>query len=106
MGGLGCWILVDRKLPFTAIKSIVQKILGKFGLMEVLPNEDGFFFYQFDKAGTYRQVIESGPWHFGGRLMVLKQWHPQLNLVNEQLAKIPLWAHFYNVPLELWTVEG
>ncbi|KAF7130455.1 hypothetical protein RHSIM_Rhsim10G0151000 [Rhododendron simsii] len=90
-------IVVDNKLCVN-----IPEAVDSAG---VLPNEDGFFFYQFDKAGTYRPVIQSGPWHFGGRLMVLKQWHPQLTLVNGQLAKIPLWAHFYNVPLELWTEE-
>lgn len=65
-----------------------------------------FFFFQFDKAGAYRQVVESGPWHFAGKLMVLQQWQPQMNLVKKQLDKIPVWAHFYNVPLELWTEQG
>lgn len=27
-------------------------------------------------------------------------------LQKDQLQEIPLWAQFYNVPLELWTAEG
>lgn len=38
--------------------------------------------------------------------MMLKQWFPRMNLQKDQLKKIPLWAQFYNVPLELWTAEG
>ncbi|KAI8573389.1 hypothetical protein RHMOL_Rhmol01G0273400 [Rhododendron molle] len=38
--------------------------------------------------------------------MVLKQWQPQMCLQKDQLQKIPLWAQFYNVPLELWTAAG
>ncbi|KAI8572963.1 hypothetical protein RHMOL_Rhmol01G0242000 [Rhododendron molle] len=104
------WVVgyfVDRKLHFTAVETIAHKIWDQFGLLDVLSNEDGFFFFfHFDQSGHYRRVIESGPWHFGGKLMVLKQWHLEMNLVKEQLDKIPIWAHFYNVPLELWTEEG
>ncbi|KAF7144247.1 hypothetical protein RHSIM_Rhsim05G0102900 [Rhododendron simsii] len=93
------WVVgyfVDRKLHFTAVETIAHKIWDQFGLLDVLSNEDDFFFFHFDKSGRYRWVIESGPWHFGGKLMVLKQWHPQMSLLR---------SNFYNVPLDLWT-EG
>ncbi|KAF7126514.1 hypothetical protein RHSIM_Rhsim11G0120400 [Rhododendron simsii] len=103
------WVVgyfVDRKLPFTVVQSIAKNIWRKFGIAEVLANEDGFFFFRLDKEGAFKQVVESGPWHFGSRLMVLQQWQPQMNLVKKQLTQIPLWAHFYNVPLELWSEAG
>ncbi|KAF7144208.1 hypothetical protein RHSIM_Rhsim05G0102800 [Rhododendron simsii] len=81
------WVVgyfVDRKLHFTAVKTISHKIWDQFGLLDVVSNEDGFFFFHFDKSGRYRRVIESGPWHSGGKLMVLKHWHPQMSLVKEQ----------------------
>lgn len=55
---------------------------------------------------AYRELIEAGPCHFGDRLLVLKQWHPHMCLEKEQLQKIPIWAQFYNVPLDLWTATG
>ncbi|KAF7134757.1 hypothetical protein RHSIM_Rhsim08G0059100 [Rhododendron simsii] len=63
---------VDKKLPFTAISSVGQNLCGKSGLLKMLSNEDDFFFFQFDNAGRYRQVVEAGPCHFGGKLMVVK----------------------------------
>ena len=39
---------LDQKLPFMAVKTIAEKILVKLGLIEVLSNEKGFFFFQFD----------------------------------------------------------
>ncbi|KAG5560627.1 hypothetical protein RHGRI_003823 [Rhododendron griersonianum] len=97
---------IDRKLPFRAVKSIAERIWAKFGLVDVLSNDEGFFFFQFDKVGAYRELIEAGPCHFGDRLLVLKQWHPHMCLEKEQVKKIPIWAQFYNVPLDLWTTQG
>lgn len=69
--------LFDCKLPFMAVKTIAHKIWGKFGLTAVLSNEEGYFFFPFHRAAAYRDVVEAGPWHFGGRLMMLKQWFPR-----------------------------
>lgn len=65
------WI---RNFPFLLLKSIAGKIWVKFGLLDTLSNEDGLFFFQFDEAGAYKQVVDSCPWHFGRRLIVLQQW--------------------------------
>ncbi|KAG5560701.1 hypothetical protein RHGRI_003888 [Rhododendron griersonianum] len=97
---------LDKKLSFNAVKSIAEKVWAKFGLIDVLSNEEGFFFFRFDKAGAFRAVIEVGPWHFWGRLLLLKQWHPHMSFAKDQVKTIPIWAQFYNVPLDLWTAQG
>lgn len=97
---------IDRNMAFKSVRFIAERIWAKFGLVDVLSNDEGFFFFQFDKVGAFREVIEAGPWHFGGKLMVLKQWQPHMSLVKEQVNRIPIWAQLYNVPLDLWTTTG
>lgn len=96
---------LDKKLAYTAVRNIAMKIWARFGIREVHANGKGFFFFLFE-GEKYHQLLESGPWHFGDKLLVLKLWHPHLKLEKEQMAVIPLWVHFYNVPLELWMVQG
>ena len=38
--------------------------------------------------------------------MVLRKWSPGLPLCKANLNRIPVWAKFHNVPMELWTEEG
>lgn len=97
---------VDKKLPYWSVRSIAFRIWGKYGLKEVLSNEKGFFFFQFGAEGAYRQISEVGAWHFGNRLMVLQEWHPDLEFEKESLSKLPLWIQLYNVPLQYWSEEG
>ncbi|KAG5524233.1 hypothetical protein RHGRI_031039 [Rhododendron griersonianum] len=52
---------VDKKLPFLSVRSIAFNNWGKYGLKEVLANENGFFFFQFGIEGAYRQISESLP---------------------------------------------
>lgn len=96
---------LDKKLAFTAVQHIAMKIWAKFGIREVLSNDKGFFFFMFE-GEKFRQLLESGPWHFWGKLLILKLWHPHLKLEKEQLSQIPLWVHFFNVPSEMWTGPG
>lgn len=97
---------LDRQIPFMAVKSIVFKIWAKFGITDVLSNDNGFYFFLFNNDDGYKRLLDSGPSHIGGRLMVLKKWEPQMCLVKDQLAKIPIWVQLSNVPLEYWTAPG
>lgn len=95
----------DKKLAFTAVRNIAMNIWATFGIRDVLSNEKGFFFLLFE-GEKFHQLLESGPWHFGGKLLILKLWHPYLKLEKDQLSTVPLWVHFYNIPIELWTGPG
>lgn len=97
---------LDRKVNYMTVKSIVCKIWEKFGITDVLSNEDGFYFFLFNNDDAYKRILDSGPWHIGGRLMILKKWEPQMCLVKDQLNRIPIWVQFYNLPLEYWTAPG
>ena len=53
-----------------------------------------------------RNIVEKGTWLFAGRYMVLRKWCPGLLLSKANLHRIPVWAKFHNVPIELWTEAG
>lgn len=104
----GCVVgyFLDKGLPYTSVRNIATNIWKKYGIEKVLSNEHGFFFFKFNQEDAFRKLLENGPWHFGGKLLVLKKWSPQMTLVKEQLIRIPIWVHLYNVPLELWSAAG
>lgn len=97
---------VDRKLPFKLVRSIAFNNWRDYGLKDVLANDKGFFFFVFGVEGAYRQISEIGAWHFAGRLMVLQEWHSEMDYEKEGLNKLPLWIQLYNVPLQYWTEAG
>ncbi|KAE8729631.1 hypothetical protein F3Y22_tig00003480pilonHSYRG00012 [Hibiscus syriacus] len=52
------------------------------------------------------QVIENGPWHILNKPLILIKWKPNLQKLNFDLSRLPLWIHLFNVPLELFNREG
>ncbi|KAG5552180.1 hypothetical protein RHGRI_010315 [Rhododendron griersonianum] len=97
---------LDKKVSFHLVDNIVKRIWKKFGIYEVMANDQGFFFFKFGDEGVLQKVMEGGPWHIAGKLMILKKWQPQMVLQKEQLSSIPIWVQLCNVPLEFWNAAG
>ncbi|KAK3225496.1 hypothetical protein Dsin_005358 [Dipteronia sinensis] len=79
---------------------------GNRGLVEVLANDKGFYFFKFSDDEACSNVLESGPWLFARRLVILKKWHPKLILTKETYSKILVWVTLFNIPHDYWTEEG
>lgn len=97
---------LDKKLPFIAVQNIVFRIWKKFGIKKVMANAQGFYFFEFSQEDVYKKLVEAGPWHFGEKLLVLKQWSPKMKFEKEQFTKVPVWVQFHQVPLEMWNEAG
>lgn len=97
---------LDRKLPYSLVVPAASKFWGNAGLVDTLASDQGTFFFKFDTQVSLDAVLEGGPWHFAGRPIILRKWEPHLSIEKDNISKIPIWVHFFNIPLEYWTPEG
>ena len=49
------------------------------------------------------RVLQSGPWLFDGRLVILKQWTADIGLERDLLSSIPVWIRFPSLHLKYWS---
>ncbi|KAK3189369.1 hypothetical protein Dsin_028930 [Dipteronia sinensis] len=89
-----------------SVNNIALRIWGNHGLLEVLANEKGSYFFKFSDDEACSNVLEAGPWLFAGRMVILKKWHPRLILSKDSYSKIPVWVKLFNIPHEYWNEEG
>ncbi|KAK2649526.1 hypothetical protein Ddye_017015 [Dipteronia dyeriana] len=97
---------IEKKLPFYLIDNIAMRIWGNRGLLEVLANDNGLYFFKFSDDEACYNVLEAGPWLFVERMVILKKWHPRLNLSKDSNSKILVWDKLFNIPYEYWSEEG
>ncbi|GAB2268465.1 hypothetical protein Dimus_038720 [Dionaea muscipula] len=97
---------LQGSLPFGYVRSSVSGLWRKAGLTDVKSLDDGFFVFSFADSLSRDAVLEGGPWFVGGKPLLLRKWECLLSLTKETLTRIPVWASFYNVPLEYWTAAG
>ncbi|KAG5224321.1 DUF4283 domain-containing protein [Salix suchowensis] len=56
---------------------------------------------------VWRQCgLEHGPWMFGGKNIVLQQWHPHFCFDKNKISKMPVWIRLTGLPFPLWTKQG
>ncbi|KAJ6925334.1 hypothetical protein NC651_009872 [Populus alba x Populus x berolinensis] len=51
-------------------------------------------------------VLEKGPWMFGGKAVILQQWHPHFVFDKNKISKLPVWVRLHGLPFPLWSKSG
>ncbi|KAK3198344.1 hypothetical protein Dsin_021759 [Dipteronia sinensis] len=97
---------IEKKVTFSLVNNIAMRIWGNRGLLEVLANEKGFYFFKFSDDETYSNELEAGSWLFAGRMVILKKWHSRLILSKDSYSKILVLVKLFNIPHEYWNEEG
>ena len=80
--------------------------MGADEVVEVCQAGPNLFIVQLPNEKTRDRVLESGPWHFQNKLLIVRKWEPGLKTLEFNMEKLPIWVQLGNVPLELFTQDG
>ena len=72
------------------LKACVKIICKPKGPVDVFSRENGCFFFIFGLQENCDRVLH-GPWHFDGRLIMLKTWSEKAGLERDLLSTVPIW---------------
>ena len=88
----GCLVgqFLDKRLPFSMVRSLVNRLWGKREMPEISTTENGLFFFRFRDPEARDWVMDAGPWHLAGRPFILRAWKPGMDMLNIQLSSIPI----------------
>ncbi|GJT57853.1 cytokinin dehydrogenase 3-like protein [Tanacetum coccineum] len=51
-------------------------------------------------------MLENGPWFIQNNPLILKKWHPDENLLREDVSTLPVWVKLYGVPVTAFSEDG
>ncbi|KAJ6287977.1 hypothetical protein OIU76_026572 [Salix suchowensis] len=94
------------RLPFHVVNTIATKTWRHSGLEHVMATSNGFFLFRFKSETELQEVLGKGPWMFGGKSIVLQQWHPHFCFDKNKISKLPVWLRLRGLPFPLWTKQG
>lgn len=97
---------VGRIPNFSVFQKMVNLLWGEDGEVDIRPAGQNLFVIQFPNLKTRDRVIESGPWHIQNKPLIVRKWEPGMRSLEFNMAKLPLWIHLGNIPLELFTQTG
>ncbi|KAJ6735585.1 hypothetical protein OIU85_017871 [Salix viminalis] len=74
--------------------------------MQVLTMEDSFLIFRFKTEESVLEVMEKGPWMFGGKNIILQKWTPQFQFDRSKIGHVLVRIRLRGLPLPLWTRQG
>nr|GEV24608.1 hypothetical protein [Tanacetum cinerariifolium] len=51
-------------------------------------------------------MLENGPWFIRNNPLILKKWHPNENLLKEDVSTVLVWVKLYGVPVMAFNEDG
>ncbi|KAK1389486.1 hypothetical protein POM88_017664 [Heracleum sosnowskyi] len=96
----------ERRVAFHTMEFHAKRHWGNRGLMEVIMNDDGFFFFKFNCEADLLEVLEDEVCMVKGKPLIMQRWYPQIVLSKDVPKFIPLWVKIFNVPLQFWNSAG
>ncbi|KAJ6974534.1 hypothetical protein NC653_030589 [Populus alba x Populus x berolinensis] len=94
------------RMPFHAVNSIASRAWRQYGLETVMTTANGFMIFRFNTEEEMHAVLEKGPWMFGGKNIILQQWHPRFQFDKNKIATLPVWIRLHGLPFPLWSKQG
>lgn len=67
----------------------VKKVQGFVELPHVLYHDDGYYVLKFCNIAEKEKVIHTGPYLYGNRPMILRNWDVDFEYPNLNLGKVP-----------------
>ncbi|GJV41464.1 ATPase, F1/V1/A1 complex, alpha/beta subunit [Tanacetum coccineum] len=90
---------VGKRVAFPVVENYIKNAWKKFGLVRVIMNSKGFFFFKFASIKGMNGVLENGPLFIRSASIILKKWIPNGNLVKEDLNSVSIWVKFHYIPI-------
>ncbi|XP_019263108.1 PREDICTED: uncharacterized protein LOC109240883 [Nicotiana attenuata] len=67
---------------------------------------EGYCIFRFNTIADRDQVLQSGPYSYRNKPMVLKLWEVDFSLSSDVLSTIPVWFRFPGLPVGFWSTEA
>ena len=94
------------RMPYHAVNTIASRVWKHCGLENVTTTSNGFMIFRFTNEEQMLAVLEKGPWMFGGKNIVLQQWHPRIQFDKNKISTLPVWIRLHGLPFPLWSKQG
>nr|GEW50480.1 hypothetical protein [Tanacetum cinerariifolium] len=98
---------LEKKVACPVVANYVRNTWGKYGLVRsMFSSSTGLFSFQFSSMDGLDAMLENGPWFIWNNPLILKKWHPDENLLKEDVSTNPVWVKLHGVPVTAFSEDG
>nr|GEZ67941.1 hypothetical protein [Tanacetum cinerariifolium] len=98
---------VGKKVAYPVIANYVRNTSGKYGLIRsTFSSSTRLFSFQFSFMNGLDAMFENGPWFIHDNSLIRKKWHPNENLLKEDVSTVPVRVKLYGVHVMAFSEDG
>nr|GEW21369.1 hypothetical protein [Tanacetum cinerariifolium] len=92
--------LFTSGVAYHVIANYVMNTWGKYRLVRsMFSSSTSLFSFQFSSMEGLDAMLENGLWFIRNNSLILKIWHPNENLLKENVSTVPVWVKLHGVPV-------
>ncbi|GJV32869.1 protein kinase, ATP binding site-containing protein [Tanacetum coccineum] len=81
---------LGKKVAYPVVANYVRNTWVKYGLIcSMFSSFTGLFSFQFSSMDGLDDMLENSPWFIRNNPLILKKWHPDENLLKEDISTVP-----------------
>ncbi|XP_020253772.1 uncharacterized protein LOC109830821 [Asparagus officinalis] len=88
------------------MESFVKKVWAPVANPEILLLKSSLFLFKFNSKEEMEEIMDNGPWFFGSRPLLLKQWSNEEDVEKSFENKYPVWIQLPGLRLNLWNAKS
>nr|GEV65849.1 hypothetical protein [Tanacetum cinerariifolium] len=98
---------LGKKVAYPVVANYVRNTWGKYRLVRsMFSSSTGLFSFQFSSIDGLDAMLENGPWFIQNNSLILKKWHPDENLLKEDVSTVSVWVKLHGVPVTAFSEDG
>ncbi|GJS47218.1 zinc finger, CCHC-type containing protein [Tanacetum coccineum] len=98
---------LGKRVAYPVVANYVRNTWGKYGLVRSMFSlSTGLFTFQFISMEVLDAMLANGPWFIHNNPLIPKKWHPDENLLKEDVSTIPIWFKLHGVPIMAFSEDG
>ncbi|GJR99873.1 putative reverse transcriptase domain-containing protein [Tanacetum coccineum] len=86
---------IDVVVPVESIRAISKRFANT-----------AYGFFLGNSMDGLDAMLENGSWFIRNNLLILKKWHPDVNLLKEDVGNVPVWVKLHGVPVTAFSEDG
>ncbi|GJV58813.1 copia protein [Tanacetum coccineum] len=98
---------LGKRVAYPVVANYVMNTWGKYGLARsMFSSSTGLFSFQFSFMEGLDAMLDNGLWFIRNNPLILKKWHPNENLLKEDVSTVPIWVKLHGVPATTFSDDG
>nr|GEY00185.1 hypothetical protein [Tanacetum cinerariifolium] len=94
-------------VAYPVVANYVWNNWGKYGRVRSMFSLSArLFSFQFSSIDRLDAMLKNSPWFIQNNSLILKKWHPDENLLKEDVSTVQVWVKLHGVPVTIFSEDG